>query len=449
LVLTYRMRIVAFGTHLPVGRFKPYIMRNLVLLFTVLILGTTSTMAAVTAEDKVVEYNAYRYNDSFIFVEEGITFSVYPDGEFDFYIDKRIGKRRRNVTFNSGYDYSPYAQYDDYGAVIQVENIPIYYDYYGRVSQVGDVNINYRNGRVRSVGGMYVYYNNRGYYDYHTGYINVYNRYYTWSPWHAFFARPSLGFCLVYNNPYRRWYNPIRYTYYNPYRYNKRWSYAKIGKEHRYNKTRRERASVYRNDKRVAVRENRGVRSNRTALAQRGSNAARTNRAITNRDKGTVRNNRTVRRNSDVRSSGSRKVAGRTAVDRSKQIESRTVNRSQRPATNRSVTKRSTTVRSPRQSTVTKRSVTRTPQRKTVSRSTTVRKPQTRAPKAVSKAPSRSRSSVSTRSGSRQKVVSKAPSRSSKTYSRSSSSSSRVSKAPSRNSRSNSRSTTARSGKRL
>lgn len=408
-------------------------MRNLVLLFTALILGTTSTMAAVPTEDKVAESSTYRYNDSFIFVEEGITFSVYPDGEFDFYIDNRVGRNKRNVTFNSGFDYSPYAQYDDYGAVVQVENIPIYYDYNGRVSQIGDVNVNYRNGRVRRVGGMAVFYNNRGFYDYHTGYINTYNRFYSWSPFHAFFARPAIGFCLVNVNPYRRWYNPIRYTYYNPYRYNRRWSYAKIGREHRYNKTRRQSANVYRNDKRVAVRQNRSARSNRTASTRRGSNSARTNRAIANRDKSTTRNSRTVRRNSDARSNGTRKVAGRTAADRTKRVGTRTVRKSNRSAANRTVTKRSTTVRSPRQGSVTKRSVTRTPQRKTVSRSTTVRKPQSRAPRAVSKAPSRSRSSAATRSTSQRSRVSKAPSRSrSSVASRSTGSRSRVSKAPSR-----------------
>lgn len=413
-------------------------MRNLVLLFTALILGTTSTMATVTTEDKVAESNTYRNNNSFIFVEEGITFSVYPDGEFDFYIDNRVGKRnRKNVTFNSGFDYSPYAQYDDYGAVVQVENIPIYYDYNGRVSQVGDVNINYRNGRVRSVGNMFVYYNNRGFYDYHTGYINSYNRFYTWSPFHAFFARPAIGFCLVNVNPYRRWYNPIRYTYYNPYRFNRRWSYAKIGREHRYNKTRRQSANVYRNDKRVAVRQNRSTRSNRT-VARRSNNDTRKSRAISSRGN-SVSKGRTVRRNSNARSNGTRKVAGRTAVDRTKRVGTRTIKRSNKPAANRTVTKRSTTVRSPRKGTVTKRSVTRTPQRKTVSRSTTVRKPLSRATRTVRKAPSRSRSSVSSRSTSQRSRVSKAPSRSrSSVATRSSSSRSRVSKAPSRSSRSTS-----------
>jgi len=420
-------------------------MRNLVLLFSALILGTSGVMATgTTNEDKVATRNAYRYNNSFIFVENGITFSVYPDGEFDFYIDNYVNGRRNKITFNSGYDYSAYAQYDDYGAVIQVENTPIYYDYYGRVNQVGDVDIAYRNGRVFRMGGMYVYYNNRGFYDYHTGYINVYNRHYVYRPFHRWFARPALGFCLVFNSPYRRYYNPFRYTYYNPYRNNRRWAYAKIGREHRYNKVRRERATVYRNDKRVAVRDNRARRadvgrSNRTV--ERRSNTTRKSEI--------ARNNRGVSRNATSRSNRSNgKVAGRTAVDRSKRVESRSVRKADvRANSGRAVTKRSTTVRSPERGTVSKRTVTKTPRSHSVTRSTKAyKKPQSSSQnRAVSKAPSRSRSSVSTRSSAPRRNVSKAPSRSRSAVSRSSTSRSRVSKAPSRSSRSNTRSAATRS----
>ena len=200
-------------------------MRNLILLFTALILGTSSTKAA-SVEDKVATSNTYRNNNSFIFVENGITFSVYPDGEFDFYIDNRGGVNANvnfghtNITFNSGYDYNPYVQYDDYGAVIQVENVPIYYDYYGRVTQIGDVDINYNSGRVSRVGGLYVYYNNRGLYSHHRGFINIYNRHYVYSPFHSYFVRPAIGFGLVFGSPYRRYYEPVRYTYYRPYHQN-------------------------------------------------------------------------------------------------------------------------------------------------------------------------------------------------------------------------------------
>ncbi len=418
-------------------------MKQLVLLFTALVLGTTGTQA-VSTENNTAISSAYRFNNSFIFVENGITFSVYPDGEFDFYIDNRanfganINIGRSNFTFNSGFDYNPFVQYDDYGAVIQVENVPVFYDHYGRVAQIGDVFVNYRNGFVSRLGSMNIFYNN-GAYAYHTGFINVYNRRYIFRPFHRFFVRPALGFCLVYNRPYRRFYSPIRYTWHRPYRYNTRRAYARIGREHRFNRVRRERARVYRNDRRVAVRQNnsrraealrteRGVtrrnnnvaRTNRSnvtrnnsrraealrterGVTRRNNNVTRTNRSVAQRGNVTRNDSRTVRRDAAIRSNNTR----RTAVDRTRKIENRNIRKADaQPTRQRTVTQRSTTVRNPKRNAVTKRTVTRStktyksPQRATTNRS--VRKA----------APTRSRSSsVATRSNSRKKV-SKAPSRS-------------------------------------
>ena len=148
-------------------------MKKLVLIIAAVALGIPNIQAANTSN--TVETNFVRgYGNSFIFVEDGVTFSVYPDGEFDFYMDSRVnvgvGARIGNVgiTFNSGFNYDPFVQYDDYGAVIQVENTPIFYDYYGRVSQIGNVDIWYNNGRVRRIGGLHIYYN-RGVFSHYSG----------------------------------------------------------------------------------------------------------------------------------------------------------------------------------------------------------------------------------------------------------------------------------------
>jgi hypothetical protein len=323
-------------------------MRNLIFLFTALILGTTGSKAAST-EDKVATSNSYGNTNSFIFVENGITFSVYPDGEFDFYINNRnsvnasVNFGHTNITFNSGYDYNPYVQYDDYGAVIQIENVPIYYDYYGRVTQIGDVNINYNSGRVSRVGGLYVYYNNRGLYSHHRGFINVYNRHYVYSPFHSYFVRPALGFSLVFGSPYRRYYTPVRYTYYRPYVHNHRKAYAKIGHYYKYDKGHHNtRSTIYRNDKRVTVRDN-GLRANNL----------RSNRSVANSSKG-LRNNNTVSRTTTQRSN----VNGNSTVKRSTTVRSSSPSAN----TNNSVS-RSATVRPNDKSNV----------QRTVSRTTTTR----------------------------------------------------------------------------
>ena len=327
-------------------------MKKFVPILALLFLGAFSAKAASTLEEKVVPNYVRGYGNSFIFDERGVTFSVYPDGEFDFYINNQVnigvGARIGNVgvTFNSGYNYNPFVQYDDYGAIVQVENVPIYYDYYGRVSQIGGVDVWYRNGRVRRVGGLNVFWNG-GVFSHYTGFINIYNRHYVYRPFHRWFVRPGVGFCNVWRTPYRRFYNPVRYTWYRPYRNNVRRAYAKIGREYRYNRTPR-RANIYRNDNRVAVRRNSG-RSNRdytrgNAVAQRRT-VGRQNNAQVNRNgnrNNVSRNNNNVRRSSTV----ARTNRGNTVTQR-------------------------TVTRTPRSTSVTKRQVTRTPNRTTTTRKTT------------------------------------------------------------------------------
>ncbi len=316
-------------------------MRKFLFLLTLLFVGTTSIIAD-SNNVSTAERHAYLNNSSpFIFIEDGITFSVFPDGEFDFYINHRIGNRRRNISFNSGYDYNAFVQYDDYGAIIQVENAPIYYDYYGRVVQIGLVEITYHNRRVHSIGNMTVFYNNRGYYDYHTGYINRYNRRYQHRSTRNFFARPANNFCLVYNRPYRRNYRPTRYTYYNPYRYNTRRTYAEIGREHRFNNNWKQRSSIYRNDRRVAINSNR--RSSRNVTRSNSSRARQIVTENTNEPSYTRQtNNRTIYRSSapnQTRSKRSRSNIG-TTEDRSRtRSNNRTEYKTQKSSSSRSLTK--------------------------------------------------------------------------------------------------------------
>ena len=243
-------------------------MRHFILLFVALVMGVGNSPAKAS-ENKVAAATLSGYSNSFIFAENGITFSVYPDGEFDFYIDNRVqagvGIGTAGITFNAGFNYNPFVQYDDYGAVIQVQHVPIYYDYYGRVNRIGGIQIHYRNGLVYRLGGMRVFYTPMGYYDYHIGYINPYNRVYVYRPFHRYFVRPDFGHCLVYSHPYRRYYRPVRYTYYRPYHNNVRRAYATVGKTYRYH-PRSERSRIYRNDHRVTARES--VRSNRESLSR-------------------------------------------------------------------------------------------------------------------------------------------------------------------------------------
>ena len=130
---------------------------------TALILSPLAFANSEKETSNIYTYN--NYGETFTFVEKGITFSIFQNGEFDFYINPRNGIHanidlgRVSINYNSGYNYDAYVQYDDYGAIIQIENVPIYYDHYGRISQAGNVNIYYNSGRLVRVGGLRVFYN--------------------------------------------------------------------------------------------------------------------------------------------------------------------------------------------------------------------------------------------------------------------------------------------------
>lgn len=176
------------------------------------------------------------YSNAFIFNEQGIEFAVFPDGQFDFNIlDHIVGYNNLNyesynddffedvyVSFNSGYGYNPYIQFDDFGAIVQIQNVPIHYDYYGRVRRIGPVRIHYNyRGFVQRIGRLYVNYNANMNFHCH-GYINSNNRFYSPRPWHRHYRRPSIHLSVVYDRPYRRHYTPVRRFFSTPYRSNSR-----------------------------------------------------------------------------------------------------------------------------------------------------------------------------------------------------------------------------------
>lgn len=211
------------------------IMKKNVIILVGLILGGLNLNATNTTNSKFENsltgtVFARNYDNSFIFVEQGIEFAIFPDGQFDFNIqshssnfDAQINYSGVNFSFNSGYRYDSYVQYDDYGAVVQIESIPVFYDYYGRIVRAGNIFINYNSfGRISQVGGLVIHYNKYNVYSYSSGYVNYYNRYYVSRPWHRYYAAPIVSHCVVYTQPYRRYYTPVRHYYYGPYNNNYR-----------------------------------------------------------------------------------------------------------------------------------------------------------------------------------------------------------------------------------
>ena len=252
-------------------------------------------------------------NNSFIFNEQGIEFAIFKDGQFDF----NVLKYRQNshqfsnlngvsISFNTGYDYGAYVQYDNYGAVIQIENTPINYDNYGRIRQAGNVHINYDyRGRVSLIGGMHINYNYADNF-YCTGYINRMHRYYTPSVWNRYYRVPKARYCVTFSTPYRRHYTPIRYRYKNPYKNNRR-------------------PDVYRNrsthNRVTNTRSNQSDRYSVNRSSRRTPNATkRSAERIASRSTPNRSNSRVANSNSRVRTTPSKRVKHTKPITRNQNV---------------------------------------------------------------------------------------------------------------------------------
>lgn len=206
-------------------------MKKIALLYTTL-LTVIFSLSATTNTSNDYGRNSGAPHAAFIFTEANVEFSIFPDGQFDFYalnhgpIYTNFNGHNRNgyaFSMNTGYDYGPYVQYDDYGAVVQIENVQVDYDYYGRITRAGRVKIKYNNyGFVERVGKLKVHYNPQRVYTHYSGYVNDYNRRYIYRPWHNYYRAPSKTYVIVYSKPYRQYYKPVRHTYYRPYSNNHR-----------------------------------------------------------------------------------------------------------------------------------------------------------------------------------------------------------------------------------
>lgn len=104
----------------------------------------------------------YRYNDAVTFVERGVQFHVFLNGDFDFNTHYRntryydyYGKRVRS---NRGVRI----ERDRRGRVRRVGNTFINYDVRGNVKRIGNIYMRYRFGQLTDVGNLRIKYDRWG-----------------------------------------------------------------------------------------------------------------------------------------------------------------------------------------------------------------------------------------------------------------------------------------------
>ena len=136
-----------------------------------LILGMLMMVSTAEATDGAKTNSKKGYYDrygarSIQFMERGIKFYVFPNGEIDFKTHK---KYKSQYYYRNGHRYKKripmrriHINRDYYGRVRSVGNVFINYNRFGKVSRVGSVYIDYRHRRMTQVGGLHINYDRYG-----------------------------------------------------------------------------------------------------------------------------------------------------------------------------------------------------------------------------------------------------------------------------------------------
>jgi len=137
----------------------------------------------------------HREAEPVIFMERGIEFLVFPDGEFDFNTEPntsddnsyyRSNRRGQNSTYGApGTNRGVKVEHDYNGRVRRVGNVFINYDARGRVKRIGTVYMSYNSFALAQIGNLRLIYNRSGQLVDATGYVNAYNRAYTYEPYYG------------------------------------------------------------------------------------------------------------------------------------------------------------------------------------------------------------------------------------------------------------------------
>ncbi|TVZ55224.1 hypothetical protein OD91_0469 [Lutibacter sp. Hel_I_33_5] len=206
-------------------------MKKGILLLVGLLTLTTVNAVNETSTSKIgVNYN---YSDAISFVERGIKFDVFLNGEFDFNSNYTSYYSNRGVRIERGYN----------GRVRRIGNVNVNYDYRGNVKRIGNVYMRYNRGLLTRVGNLKINYNRFGepYYYGNVKYNDYYNDNFGVSFGLNFGTVCNYNDAYFYRNDFRNNYYKLRED--NNFYYYRARPNAKIGKRSKILKRRKQNTS--------------------------------------------------------------------------------------------------------------------------------------------------------------------------------------------------------------
>jgi len=147
-------------------------MKKITLFVASIILFGNAANATVSITKTVALPNRFNQEEPIAFVEKGIQFFVFPNGEFDFnthpqdhqgdYFYKSATTATTYESTRRSQNYGVRIEHDSFGRIRRVGNTFINYDSRDRVNRIGSVFMRYNRWALTQIGGMQLVYNRRG-----------------------------------------------------------------------------------------------------------------------------------------------------------------------------------------------------------------------------------------------------------------------------------------------
>lgn len=147
-------------------------MKKITILVAMILIGSIAKASEnFNADDSRKVANRLDINQPIEFIERGIQFFVFANGDFDFntrpddvqggYFYKTAGKRIA-VSVRRPQNYGVLIEHDSFGRVRRIGNTFINYDFDNRVSRIGSVYMRYNRFALAQIGGLKLIYNRYG-----------------------------------------------------------------------------------------------------------------------------------------------------------------------------------------------------------------------------------------------------------------------------------------------
>ncbi len=147
-------------------------MKTITLLVASVLMTTTIVNATEVTFTSTENRMRNNFDEPISFVERGIEFFVFLNGDFDFntrpedsqgdFFYRTAGKRGSASTARRTFNYGTRIEHDSFGRVRRVGNTFINYDRFDRVSRIGSVYLKYNRIGLAQVGNLKLIYNRRG-----------------------------------------------------------------------------------------------------------------------------------------------------------------------------------------------------------------------------------------------------------------------------------------------